>query len=170
MHACWGSTPCLTCCSSEKDLFNAWTQISITSAISFFAQEITLSEAMKCWGGNNHNHRKMKNIIAEELFPFLPMKSPSFQLIIWVLFPTHVESNITTCSVHIYWEEQKLGGLQYSDTTKKCNWSCWTLHRCWSAHKHSGRFYCWILFVQVTCTLWVVPLGFNIEYEIIRKS
>lgn len=149
IYSCWASAPCLTCCRSEKDLSNAGTETSITSVIWFFAQEITLCEPIKCWEGNTHSHRKMKNIIAEELFPFYQWNHPVSNSLIEAL----VENNIMTCSVHIYRGEQKHGGLRFSNSTKKCNCSCWTLHRCWSAHKCSGSFYCWILYVQVTWTL-----------------
>jgi len=132
-----------------------------------FAREITLSEPIKCCGGNARSQRKMKNIIAEELFAFYQWNHPVSNSLTEAL----VKNSITICSVHIYRGEQKYGGLQFSNTTKKkCNWSCWTLHRCWSAHKRSGSFYCWILYVQVTQTIWVVPLGFNTEHEIIPKS
>lgn len=114
MHACWRCTPCLTYCSSEKDLSNAWTQISITFAICFFAQEITLTEAIKCWEGNTCSHRKMKNIIAEELFPFYQWNHPISNS----LFEALVKSNIITCSVHIYWGEQKHGDFTFQTPLK----------------------------------------------------
>lgn len=122
----WESTPYLTCYSSEKELSNAGTETSVTSAIwVFFAQEITLSEPIKFWGGNSCSHRRIKSIIAEDSFS--QWNHPIYNSLIKVL----VENIIWTSSAHIHQAEPKHEGLQFSNSTKKCNWSFWTLHRCW---------------------------------------